>query len=50
MLNKLLNENQNIKAIVSLDGKYIHRAGAIFGGSIKEGEDARFGKTRIGSR
>ena len=44
MLNKLLNENQNIKAIVSLDGKYIHRAGAIFGGSIKEGEDARFGK------
>ncbi|MCL2039072.1 MAG: hypothetical protein FWG85_01420 [Bacteroidetes bacterium] len=44
MKTKILNENQNVKAIVSLDGKYIHRAGAVFGGSIKEGEGARFGK------
>jgi len=44
MLKKILNENQNVKAIVTLNGKYIHRAGAIFGGSIKEGEGARFGK------
>ena len=44
MIKTILNENPNVKAIVSLDGKYIHRAGAIFGGSIKEGEGARFGK------
>ena len=44
MVKTILNENPNVKAIVSLDGKYIHRAGAVFGGSIKEGEGARFGK------
>jgi chromosome segregation protein len=42
--NPLFINNSDVKSIVSLDGEYIHKAGARFGGSIKEGEGARFGK------
>ena len=42
---KILHSNENnVKAIVTKDGEYIHKSGAIRGGSISQGETARFGK------
>ena len=34
----------NLQAIITRDGEYIHKSGAIRGGSIAQGETARFGK------
>ena len=45
--SKNLNEifsNPNVKAVITLDAEYFHRAGTIRGGSITEGETARIGK------
>ncbi|MDR0927286.1 MAG: chromosome segregation protein SMC [Ignavibacteria bacterium] len=41
---ELLRNNSEVKAFVTLAGEFVHRAGAILGGSIKQGETARFGK------
>jgi len=36
--------HNKIKAIITKDGEFIHKSGAIRGGSISQGETARFGK------
>ena len=38
------NMYSNVRTIITKDGEFIHKSGAIRGGSISQGETARFGK------